>query len=51
VMDQSAVILARDHDLPLHVFDFDCPNAMFRVCQGEDIGTTITNTAQDLLAD
>jgi uridylate kinase len=47
VMDQSAVILARDHDLPLHVFNFEQPDAMFRVCQGEDVGTLITNGDQD----
>ncbi len=41
VMDQSAVLLARDHHLPIHVFDFDDPGAMQKICQGEEIGTRI----------
>jgi uridylate kinase len=40
-LDQSAVLLARDHDLPIHLFDFDTPGAMRRICQGEDVGTLI----------
>ena len=48
VMDQSAVLLARDHNLPVHVFDFDAPGAMQRICNGEDIGTLITH-GEDIL--
>jgi uridylate kinase len=40
-LDQSAVLLARDHALPVHVFDFDRQGAMRRICQGEDLGTLI----------
>ncbi len=40
-LDQSAVLLARDHNLPIHVFDFDAPGMMYRICQGEDVGTRI----------
>jgi uridylate kinase len=40
-LDQSAVLLARDHDLPIHVFDFDAPDAMLQICRGEQIGTRI----------
>ena len=40
-MDQSAVLLARDHDLPIHVFDFDQPGALEQLCQGELVGTHI----------
>jgi uridylate kinase len=40
-MDQSAVLLARDHALPLHVFDFDTPGEMRRLCEGTDCGTLI----------
>jgi uridylate kinase len=47
-LDQSAVLLARDHGLPIHVFDFDMPGAMRRICAGEDIGTLITNAANEL---
>ena len=49
VMDQSAVLLARDHNLPIHVFDFEMPNAMRRICEGINIGTLISNKG-DILA-
>jgi len=42
VMDQAAMILARDHGLPLHVFNFDQPGAMARICNGEQVGTYIS---------
>jgi uridylate kinase len=48
VLDQAAVLLARDHRLPIHVFDFDAPGAMLRICQGENIGTCVGN--EDSLA-
>ncbi len=40
-LDQSAVLLARDHHLPIHVFDFDAPRAMLDICGGEQVGTQI----------
>ncbi len=41
VLDQAAVLLARDHRLPIHVFDFDAPGAMLQICHGAHIGTRI----------
>jgi uridylate kinase len=41
VMDQSAVLLARDYRLPIHVFDFNHAGAMRQICAGEDVGTQI----------
>jgi uridylate kinase len=41
VLDQSAVLLARDHSLPIHVFDFDAPGTMLKICRGEAAGTRI----------
>jgi uridylate kinase len=49
-LDQSAVLLARDHDLPIHIFDFDAPDVMRRICQGEDVGTLI-GKGEDALAE
>lgn len=49
VMDQSAMILARDHGLPLHVFNFDQPGAMIRICQGEQVGTYIARDVEAVL--
>ena len=40
-LDQSAVLLARDHGLPVQVFDFDSPGTMCQICDGEDLGTLI----------
>jgi uridylate kinase len=40
-LDQSAVLLARDHHLPIHVFDFDATGTMFKICSGEEVGTLI----------
>jgi uridylate kinase len=42
VMDQQAIVLARDHELPLHVFDFDEHGAIAGICQGENRGTYIS---------
>ena len=44
VMDQSALLLARDYGLPLHLFDFDRQGAMRDICMGENIGTYISAT-------
>lgn len=41
VADQSAFVLARDYKMPLYVFDFDEPNAISKICKGEEIGTYI----------
>ncbi|MEJ8280778.1 UMP kinase [Pseudonocardia spirodelae] len=41
VMDQTAFILARDHGLPLHVFDIEKDGLMAAICRGEHHGTEI----------
>jgi uridylate kinase len=41
VMDQAAFILARDHRLPVHVFDAAGQGTMRRICEGHEIGTYI----------
>lgn len=41
VMDQSAFILARDHGLPIHVFDAAAQGSIERIVGGEDVGTHI----------
>jgi len=47
-LDQSAVLLARDHDLPIYVFNFDTPDIMCQICKGENTGTLIHN-GEDIL--
>ncbi|MFD3450269.1 UMP kinase [Microbacteriaceae bacterium 4G12] len=41
VMDQSALLLARDYNLPVHIFNFDEAGVMKKICLGEHIGTLI----------
>jgi uridylate kinase len=41
VMDQAAFILARDHQLPIHVFDAADRGTMRQICEGAEIGTYI----------
>ncbi|MNC78440.1 Uridylate kinase [compost metagenome] len=43
VMDQAAFILARDYELPMHVFNFDQPGSMKAICQGIHCGTYISS--------
>jgi uridylate kinase len=46
VMDQSAFILARDHGMPLHVFDIEQAGIMAAICQGEHHGTVINKEVE-----
>ena len=48
VMDQSALLLARDYHLPAHVFNFDEPGVMKKICLGEHIGTLINHQVTEL---
>ena len=43
VMDQTAIVLCRDHGLPLRVFNLNDPGALVRAASGEDVGTLVTN--------
>jgi uridylate kinase len=49
IIDQSAVLLARDHHLPIHVFDFGEQGTMERICRGEDRGTWVGDVDSDEL--
>ncbi|HUR39850.1 MAG TPA: UMP kinase [Verrucomicrobiae bacterium] len=42
VMDQTAIVLARDHKLPLRVYDMTAPGALLKIVRGaKDIGTLV----------
>jgi uridylate kinase len=43
VMDQTAIVLCRDHSLPLRVFNLNDPGALVRAASGEPVGTLVTN--------
>jgi uridylate kinase len=42
VMDTSALVLANEQDLVMHVFDVAAKGAMRAICSGEDVGTRIS---------
>jgi len=41
VMDATAVVLCRDHDMPLRVMNINEPGALMRLMQGEDVGSLV----------
>jgi uridylate kinase len=43
VMDATAIVLCRDHDLPMRVFNLNQVDALIRAARGEDVGTLVTN--------
>jgi uridylate kinase len=42
VMDQTAVVMCRDNNLPLQVFNLHNAGDLLRIVAGEDIGTVVT---------
>lgn len=46
VMDLAAFTLARDHDLPIRVFNMNKPGALRRVIMGEPEGTLIHHVSK-----
>ena len=43
VMDMTAMVLCRDHNMPLRIFDMNKAGALMRVIRGEDEGTLVDN--------
>lgn len=41
VMDTTAVVMCRDNDLPIRVFDLNVPGNLVRLVEGENVGTLI----------
>jgi uridylate kinase len=50
VMDQTAVTLCRDNNLPIRVFALGQRGNIKRVVQGEPIGTLVSSAAEDVFA-
>lgn len=46
VMDATAIVMCRDNDVPLKIFNLHNKGALLRVVQGEDVGTTVVNGEQ-----
>jgi len=43
VMDATAIVMCRENNLPLRVFDLTVPGELLRIVRGEDVGTLVTN--------
>jgi uridylate kinase len=43
VMDQTAIVMCRDNNLPMQVFNLNNVGDLLRIVAGEDIGTVVTN--------
>lgn len=41
VMDATAIVMCRDNELPLRIFDLMQPNALVRAMSGDDVGTLV----------
>lgn len=41
VMDTTAIVLCRDHQMPLRVMNINEPGALLRLIRGEDVGTLV----------
>ena len=41
VMDTAAVVLCRDQNMPIRIFNMGASGALLRIVQGEDIGTIV----------
>ncbi len=44
VMDTTAVVMCRDNDLPIRVFDLTAPGALVRLARGDSVGTLVDDT-------
>ncbi|MCR9218613.1 MAG: UMP kinase [Alphaproteobacteria bacterium] len=50
-MDLPALVMARDFNKPIHVFDFDAPGSMRGICLGEAPGTYLAKGAKTKIYD
>ena len=41
VMDMTAIAMARENDLPIVVFDVNCPGNLKKILEGNNLGTTV----------
>lgn len=48
VMDLTAMVLCKEHNMPLRVFNMGKQGALMRILEGEDEGTLVTNGPTDL---
>ncbi len=46
VMDTTAIVLCRDHGMPLRVISIKDPGALLRLIRGEDVGSLVVSGSQ-----
>jgi len=46
VMDATAIVMCRDHDLPVRVFNINHEGDLLRLAKGENVGTLVTNDSK-----
>ena len=46
VMDATSIVMCRENNLPLRVFNLGNPGDLMRIVQGEDIGTLVDNAGE-----
>lgn len=46
IIDRSAILLAEEHNLPIHIFNFNQANSMVDICKGVNIGTSVFPNAK-----
>ncbi len=42
-MDLTAFTMCKENDMPILVFDMNTPGNLFKVVNGENIGTVVSN--------
>ena len=42
VMDATAIVMCRENNLPLQIFNLFHPGDLVRIVQGEDVGTVVS---------
>jgi uridylate kinase len=46
VMDATAVVLCRDHRMPVRVMNINTPGALKQLLEGQDVGTLVTTSGE-----
>lgn len=46
VMDATAVVLCRDHNMPMRVVNINAPGALMQLMEGRDVGTLVTASGE-----
>jgi uridylate kinase len=41
-MDATAIVMCRENNLPLQIFNLFCAGDLVRIVQGEDVGTVVS---------